>query len=59
MILIGTVTPNEFGRLMKQPDEIGGCETQSPYIIVTDADTIYARAKAAGAMIVNEIKDEG
>jgi uncharacterized glyoxalase superfamily protein PhnB len=59
MIMIGTVAPNEFGRLMKQPDEIGGCETQSPYIIVTDADVIYARAKEAGAMIVNEIKDEG
>ena len=59
MIMIGTVAPNEVGRLMKQPDEIGGCETQSPYVIVTDVDAIYTRAKEAGAMIVNEIKDEG
>ena len=59
MIMIGAVAPNEFGRLMKQPDEIGGCETQSPYVIVTDADAIYIRARDAGAMIVNEIKDEG
>lgn len=59
MIMVGTVAPNEFGRLMKQPDEIGGCETQSPYVIVTDADAIYVLAKEAGAMIVNEIKDEG
>ncbi|HQR07210.1 MAG TPA: VOC family protein [Gemmatales bacterium] len=59
MIMLGSVNANEFGRLMKQPDQIGGCETQSPYLIVTDADAIYARAKAAGAMIVNELKDEG
>lgn len=58
MIMLGPVASNEFGRLMKQPDEIGGCETQSSYLIVQDADVIHARAKAAGAMIVNEIKDE-
>jgi hypothetical protein len=39
-----------FG-LIKQPDEIGGYETQSPYVIVTDAD-------AAGATIALDIKDE-
>ena len=31
---------------MKQPDEIGGAETQSANLIVADADAIYARAKA-------------
>ena len=43
---------------MKQPDEIGGAETQSSYVIVTNADAIYARAKAAGAEIMLDIKDE-
>ena len=43
---------------MKQPDEIGGAETQSSYVIVSDADAIYARAKAAGAEIMLDIKDE-
>jgi uncharacterized glyoxalase superfamily protein PhnB len=43
---------------MKQPDEIGDAETQTPYVIVSDADALYARAKAAGAKIVLEIKDE-
>ena len=43
---------------MKQPDEIGGAETQSSYVIVSDADLVYARAKAANAEIVREIKDE-
>jgi uncharacterized glyoxalase superfamily protein PhnB len=58
MIMLGSVVASEFGRLMKQPDEIGGAETQTPYVIVSDADTLYARAKAAGAKIVLDIKDE-
>jgi uncharacterized glyoxalase superfamily protein PhnB len=48
---------NEFGQLMKQPAEVGG-ETQCAYLIVDDADAHYARAKAAGAQIVVDIKDE-
>lgn len=58
MIMLGSVVDTEFGRLMKQPDEIGGAETQSAYLIVSDADMLYGRAKAAGAKIVLEIKDE-
>jgi uncharacterized glyoxalase superfamily protein PhnB len=59
--MLGSVleVETEFGRLIKQPDEIGGFETQSVYVVVSDADEIYARAKAAGAEIVIEIKDEG
>ena len=56
--MLGSVSDNEFGHLMKQPDEIGGAETMSAYLIVTDADAIYARAKSEGAEIVIEIKDE-
>ena len=58
MIMVGSVQDSAFGRLMKQPDEIGGAETQSSYVIVSDADAIYARAKAAKAEIVLDIKDE-
>lgn len=60
MIMLGSVLKKEteFGLLMKQPDEIGGSETQSSYLIVSDADEIYRRAKAAGGQIVIEIKDE-
>jgi uncharacterized glyoxalase superfamily protein PhnB len=58
MIMLGSVIDSEFGRMMKQPDEIGGAETQSAYLIVDDADVVYARAKAAGATIAMEIKDE-
>ncbi len=49
---------NKFGHLTIQPDEIGGKETQSPYLIVSDADAVYQRAKAAGATIEIEIRDE-
>jgi uncharacterized glyoxalase superfamily protein PhnB len=61
MIMLGSVhkqKKTEFDLLTKQPDEIGGCETQSPYLVVSDADEVYRRAKAAGGQIVIEIKDE-
>jgi uncharacterized glyoxalase superfamily protein PhnB len=58
MIMLGSGHGNEYGRLIKQPDEIGGAETQAAYVIVPDADAHYARAKAAGAEIVIDIKDE-
>jgi uncharacterized glyoxalase superfamily protein PhnB len=60
MIMLGSVsgTDSEWGRLIKQPDELERVETQSPYLIVSDADAIYAKAKAAGAEILLEIKDE-
>lgn len=60
MIMLCSV-PNrnvEFGRLIKQPDEIGGFSTQSVYLVIPDTDAVYLRAKAAGAEIVIEIKDE-
>jgi uncharacterized glyoxalase superfamily protein PhnB len=58
MIMLGSVKDTEFGRLMKQPDEIGGAETQCAYVIVADADATYRRARAAGADVVMDIKDE-
>ncbi len=60
MVMLGSVLENEteFGRLMKQPDEVGGAQTQSTYIVVADADAAYTRAKAAGARIAMEIRDE-
>ena len=60
MIMLGSVSgkETEWGRLIKQPDEIAGAETQSAYLIVADADAIYARAKEAGAEILLDIKDE-
>src|SRR5688500_13366924 len=44
MVMLGSVLENEteFGKLMKQPDEIGGAQTQSSYLIVADADAVLA-----------------
>ena len=58
MIMLGSATDTEFGRNIVQPDEVGGKETQSPYLVVADADAIYARAKVAEFEIVIDIKDE-
>jgi uncharacterized glyoxalase superfamily protein PhnB len=58
MIMVGQVLDTPFGRLMKQPDEVGGAETQSAYLIVSDADLLYNQAKVSGAEIVLDIKDE-
>lgn len=58
MIMLGSVADNEFGRYIKQPDEIGGAETQSAYVVVDDPDMVYARAKLEGAEIVRPIRDE-
>ena len=44
---------------MRQPDEVGGIETQSCYLVVDDADAHYARTVAAGAEIVLDIKSDG
>jgi len=58
LLMLGSVTDSEYGRLMKQPDQTGGASTQSLYLIVSSADALYASAKAAGAEIVIELKDE-
>ena len=58
MVMIGSVSDGEFDRLLVQPDECGGAETQAPYVMVADANVVYVRAKAAGAKIVMELKDE-
>jgi uncharacterized glyoxalase superfamily protein PhnB len=59
MIMLGSVRSgeDEFGKVQSIPAQLGGT-TQSPYIVVADADAVYKRAKAAGAEIVIEIKDE-
>jgi uncharacterized glyoxalase superfamily protein PhnB len=58
MIMLGTAPDSEYGRLVKRPDEIGSATTQGIYVVVSDADAIYERAKAAGAKIEIDIKDE-
>lgn len=57
LIMVSPVRETDLDRLMKQPDEIGGAETQTCYLVVEDADLHYAKATAAGANIVIPIQD--
>jgi len=56
MIMLGSQKDDVYARRFKSPDDLGGYETRSAYIIVDDADAVYARAKAAGT-IVREIQN--
>ena len=58
MVMVAPVVDSEYGRQLRQPDEIGGASTQGIYVIVNSADALYAQAKAAGAQIAIELKDE-
>ncbi len=58
MVMLGSVqNGGEWSKRMVQPDEIGGRETQSACLIVSDAKVIYETAKAAGAEIVQELAE--
>ena len=58
MIMLGSIqNGTEYSKQMIQPDEIGKKETQHACLIVSDADAIYATAKAAGAEMVTDIKE--
>jgi uncharacterized glyoxalase superfamily protein PhnB len=58
MIMIGSVRETPYGKLIRQPDEVGGIETQSVYVVVPDADVVYQRVKATAGEIMIDIKDE-
>jgi len=58
MVMLGGVRDNEFGRHIAQPDEIGGRETQCACVTVTDCKAHYERAKAAGAVIVDDYAEK-
>jgi uncharacterized glyoxalase superfamily protein PhnB len=59
MVMLGSVEKGSaYGRRIRQPDEIGGFETQSAYVVVGDADAVCTRARAEGWTIVIDIHDE-
>ena len=57
MIMLGSMKEDEHGGRFKSPGELGGAETSSAYIVVPDADAVYARAQGAGATIVRPLQD--
>jgi uncharacterized glyoxalase superfamily protein PhnB len=59
LIMLAPVGDTPIEKFMKQPDEIGGAETQSCYFVVEDADAHHARSKAAGAQIILDVQEDG
>lgn len=59
MLMLGAVRETDLDSLMRQPDEVGGVETQSCYVVVDDADAHHERAVAAGAEVVLPLKSDG
>jgi uncharacterized glyoxalase superfamily protein PhnB len=57
MIMLGSARDDEHSRSFKSPDELGGIETRTVYIVVPDADAAHARAVAAGATIIRPLQD--
>ena len=59
MIMLGSAgVESEFGKLIRQPDAGDPRVTQGIYLVVPDADAVYAKAKTAGAEIVIDIRDQ-
>src|SRR5262245_12172358 len=58
MLMVLSIEESAFGKLMVQPDEIGGVETQICYLCVGNARAHHARAKAAGAVIIIDPEHE-
>jgi uncharacterized glyoxalase superfamily protein PhnB len=59
MIMIGSVdNQSALCANRMQPDELGGKETQAPYLIVSDCDAVYKTAKAAGAKILMDLEEK-
>lgn len=57
MIMLGSVKDDELAAGFKSPDELGGTETGSLYLVVADADAAHARAVATGARVIRPLKD--
>lgn len=59
MIMLGSIdNGSELAPHMAMPSEVGGRNTQSVYLVVPDADAVYATARAAGAAVILDISDK-
>lgn len=57
MIMLGSQSnPSPMKEMLAIPAEIGGRVTSAMYLFVADCDPIYAKAKAAGAEFVQEMR---
>ncbi len=60
MVMLGSAGRHGGGydELVRTPAEVGGFNTQAPYVIVEDCKAHYERARAAGAEIVLDLEDK-
>jgi uncharacterized glyoxalase superfamily protein PhnB len=59
MIMLGPDgDDSDYGRLIRRPDEVGGYNTQSIYVLVPGIDAHYARAVKEGAEILMDLKPQ-
>ncbi|MCP5145733.1 MAG: VOC family protein [Gammaproteobacteria bacterium] len=58
VVMLGPYADTQYGRLLRKPGDLGGCETQAPYLVVPDADVIWQRVRDAGGEIVIDIVDQ-
>lgn len=59
LVMINPFNPQTaFGKMMNIPKNLDGYNTQTPYFIIDNVDEHYKNAKANGAEIVMDIKDE-
>jgi uncharacterized glyoxalase superfamily protein PhnB len=60
MIMLGSTSSidNEYSKLITQPEDIGGSQTQTVYVVVDNADAVYDRVKAAGMEVLMDLKEE-
>lgn len=56
MIMLGSQKDDEYGKGFKTPGELG-VETRSAYVVVADAEAVWERAKAAGAVVARPIQN--
>lgn len=57
MVMVGSELDDAYGQLLTTPGKTGGLQTQTIWIRVNDADTVYARVVESGADIVQPIDD--
>ena len=57
MIMLGSASnPGDWNRHMAQPEEIGDRSTGSIYLVVKDAASVFEMAKAAGAVMIQDLQ---
>jgi uncharacterized glyoxalase superfamily protein PhnB len=57
MVMIGTHSEDDYGRLLATPAQAGGLLTQTIWLHVDDADAVHARVLGSGAVITQPIGD--